>query len=204
MTRPTPPLPDWIRSARVPGYITAHVRLPGVTRLFGTETLYGDWDGQVLLLAKDFAASRVLEERLARGEPDPYRHGTDSESLTNRRPKRFLPLLGCGSGSEGFLYGSALANLLREDGEMSGSLPNRREALPYGMAVLTFVVSHMPNLRVILCMGWEARVVRDRAAQEHEGVRRVQAIDVPHPAARKSLAEHEARWRAAGTAMRGA
>ena len=78
---PTPPLPPWIREAAVGGYLTAHTLLPGETRLYGTESLYGDWDAPVLLLAKDFAPSKVLHERLAAGETRPYRH--EPERIAN-------------------------------------------------------------------------------------------------------------------------
>ena len=50
---PTPALPDWIRDADVSGYVAAHQLCVGESRLFGTESLYGDWNGAVLLLAKD-------------------------------------------------------------------------------------------------------------------------------------------------------
>ena len=51
----TPPLPNWITEADVPGYVAAHRLCPGEPRLFGTESLYGDWGavGAVPLLACD-------------------------------------------------------------------------------------------------------------------------------------------------------
>jgi hypothetical protein len=57
--RETPPLPPWITSAAVDGHENAHVLCPRETRLYGTESLYGDWDGAVLLpLAKDSVPSQ--------------------------------------------------------------------------------------------------------------------------------------------------
>ena len=70
----TPQLPAWITQADVDGYVNAHQVLPGETRLYGTENLYGDWNGRVLLLAKDFAPSKALQTRLAEGDARPYRH----------------------------------------------------------------------------------------------------------------------------------
>lgn len=87
----TPPLPPWIRDARVDGYLTAHALLPDETRVYGTESLYGDWDAPVLLLAKDFAPSKILHERLASGETRPYRH--EPGLRTNVRLERLTTLL---------------------------------------------------------------------------------------------------------------
>jgi hypothetical protein len=209
----TPPLPAWIRSAQVAGYTTAHAVLPDETRLYGTESLYGDWDGRALLLAKDFAASRVLRSRSAAGETRPYRH--EPNLLTNLRLVRFAGPLATSSDpmSCGLVYGSALANLLRDDGEMSGSLPNRREALAYGARVLPFVVEHMPRLEAIVCMGREAwdvtaatfgSRVRWEAAQAAERVLlmgKIAVVVVPHPAARHTTVEHQRAWERATAAL---
>jgi hypothetical protein len=71
VSKSTPLLSDWIRHAKVAGYVTAHELLPTETALFGTETLYGDWSGQTLLLAKDFAPSIFVRERIAQGDGGP-------------------------------------------------------------------------------------------------------------------------------------
>ncbi len=63
----TPPLPSWIREANVHGYTNLFALLSDESRLFGTEYLYGDWNGRALLLAKDFACSRVVRERIEPG-----------------------------------------------------------------------------------------------------------------------------------------
>ncbi len=179
----TPELPRWIREAQVRGYATAHRLVAGERRLFGTETLWGDWSGRVLVLAKDWGPSRLLRERVAAGEATPWRH--EPRMLTNRRLMRLAALagIGCASVSSerasdegrarvmsdasergcGALYGSALVNLLREDGRVSGSLPNRRAALQYGVEVLRFVRTHMPALEFVVCLGREAREAAEAA-----------------------------------------
>lgn len=206
---PTPPLPPWIREAAVGGYLTAHTLLPGETRLYGTESLFGDWDAPVLLLAKDFAPSKVLHERLATGETRPYRH--EPGLRTNVRLERFAGPLRRGPDPTncGLLYGSALANLLRDDGIWSGALPNRREAMQYGASVLRFVLQHMPRLAAIVCMGREAWEVTTACLGCDEtwedvwkGGKSVQVHGlrlavVPHPAARVSNLAHEGAWRRA-------
>ena len=202
----TPPLPPWIREARVDGYATAHALLPDETRVYGTESLYGDWGGRVLLLAKDFAPSRILHARRDRGDPRPYRH--ESRMGTNIRLARFADSLRTGptAGDCGLLYGSALANLLREDGAVSGPLPSRDKAMAYGTKVLKFVLSKMPNLETIVSMGedaWEAtasclgRTEGWAEMRDRERGLRVDGLDllvVFHPAARKSIPEHTRLW----------
>src|SRR5262245_35582197 len=205
-TSSTPALPQWILEAQVLGYSTAHRVLPDETRLYGTESLYGDWNGSVLLLAKDFAPSRILHERMAVRHPRPYSH--EPELGTNKRLIRFAGNLARSDDPAncGMLYGSALANLLRDDGNFSGSLPNRPQAMKHGVDVLRFVVERMPNLSTIVCMGEEAFEVtaavlevpvrwRDRG--EMSGPLRAGTLAisvVPHPAARLSYAQHEAAW----------
>src|SRR5688572_24407179 len=79
----SPPLPNWITCAEVRGYVAAHRIAAGERRLYGTETLFGDWGGEVLLLAKDWGPARILRERVARGEADAWRH--DPAMRANRR-----------------------------------------------------------------------------------------------------------------------
>ena len=203
----TPPLPPWIREASVDGYLTAHALLPDETRVYGTESLYGDWEAPALLLAKDFAPSKVLHERIAAGDPRPYHH--EPGLRTNARLESLAaPLLrGQAPTDSGLLYGSALANLLRNDGIWSGALPNRREAMAYGERVLSFTLEHMPRLEAIVCMGreaWEATAACLGRAERWEDVRAregdlrvdgVQLLVVPHPAARISDANQEQAWR---------
>ncbi len=152
----TPPLPTWIREQHVHGYTNVFSLLPAETRLFGTESLYGDWNGRALLLAKDFACSKLVHDRIQQGDSRPYRH--KPKLVTNTRLRRFADPLTIGSEPNtcGLLYGSALACLLRDDEEMSGSLPNRKEAMAFGTRVVSFVVEHLPHLQAIVCMGREA------------------------------------------------
>lgn len=194
----TPPLPDWIRNADVPGYATAHRLCPVEPRLYGTESLYGDWGGTVLLLAKDFGPSRIVRDRIAAGEKRPYRH--EPEMRTNLR----LQALAEPFRDRRLLYGSALANLLRDDGDVSGPLPNRRAALAYGTRALEFTIQRMPSLRWIVCMGkeaWEcARAVEnvDGDWQEHRDscTPLGRLIATFHPSARVSTTRLQAPWAA--------
>lgn len=138
------------------GYTNVYTLIPDESRLYGTEDLYGDWDGRALLLAKDFACSDVIHERIRGGDPRPYRH--EPKLRTNKMLRRRADMLAKGDNPEtcGLLYGSALACLLRNDGKMSGALPNRKEAIVFGERVLGFVLEQMPRLRSIVCLGDES------------------------------------------------
>ena len=194
----TPPLPDWIRNAEVAGYATAHRLCPEETRLFGTESLYGDWNGRVLLLAKDFGPSEILHHRIASGDTRPYRH--EPGMRTNRQLQRLAePFL-----EQGLLYGSALGNLLRDDDTVSGALPNREAALAYGTRVFRFTIQCMPNLRWIVCMGAEAwecacgarELVGDWEEHRRSGEPLGPLIATYHPAARIPHEVMARPWRA--------
>jgi hypothetical protein len=195
--RSTPELPLWIRHAAIPGYVAAHALCPAERRLFGTESFYGDWDAQVLLLAKDFAPSSYVRQRIDAGTEQPYSH--EPRLRTNRRlgdlVRRFLPV--------GVLYGSALTNLLRDDGNWSGNLPNRAGALAYGAQVLKEFV--LPNMRadvLVLCLGaeaWECSCaatgqVGEWSIHRDSGRTLGNLIAAFHPAARVSHARQVDPW----------
>lgn len=194
----TPPLPNWIRHADVPGYVAAHELCEGEARLYGTESLYGDWGATVLLLAKDFGPTQIMLDRIVCGDSRPYRH--EPNMLTNRRLRRLAgPIVG-----SGLLYGSALGNLLRDDGQVSGALPNRGEAINYGKEVTRFAVERMSALRWIMCLGQEAWEVA-AAAQEVDGDWKTHRdsgrplgllVAAYHPAARVSQERMAGPWEA--------
>lgn len=209
----TPPLPTWLLSHSVPGYASAHSLLPSETRLYGTESLYGDWNARILLLAKDFAASRILHDRIAAGHPRPYSH--EPRLRTNLRlqqladPFRLSP----SPTSCGLLYGSALASLCRDDGRMSGSLPNRAEALAFGARVLGFALEHLPRLQAVVCMGEDAWLVTTaalgltadwRPARDTGAITQARGLNIVaayHPAARVSCESSERAWRSVQSAI---
>ncbi|MFN0009329.1 MAG: hypothetical protein ACKVXR_15605 [Planctomycetota bacterium] len=154
--RTTPPIPDWIQQARVPGFVTAHQVCQHETRLYGTESLFGDWDAEILLLAKDWGPSCILHERMESGDQRPWHHAMKPDGSPARIAGKRLQELASPLQHRGLLYGSALANLLRDDGRVSGSLPNREEAVAYGTRVTGWVVAQMPKLRWVMCLGLEA------------------------------------------------
>ncbi len=226
--RATPILPDWVRSFKDASgqYTNIYERCPDETRLYGTESLFADWDGQVLLLAKDFAPDDLIRRRLSgeatrRFDPvcttcnrsealrerdiRPYRHScwmcdrSEMGTRTNKRLHQLVERL----GSPPMLYGSVRVGLLRNDGELSGSLPKCRRVDKYCESVLEFVIEQMANLRAILCLGTDAsrgvdRLLRcehgDAEAQVRDG-RTVRIVRAKHPsrASNVELARTSAR-----------
>jgi len=145
----TPPIPDWIRDFRTPNYTNIYELCPDESRLYGTESLYGDWSAEVLLLAKDFAPRCLIDDRLADGDQRPFRH--EPKMKTNRMLQCYAAPFG-----DRLLYGSALAGLLRNDGKVRGALPDRATVMPWAARVLDFTILSMPNLKSIACLGADA------------------------------------------------
>lgn len=153
----TPTIPAEIRTYRSRSYTNIYQLCPDEVRLYGTESLFGDWDAELLLLAKDFAPSTLVRRRLGEGDTRPFHH-TDwirdpraPGAATNRNLHRLAGRLDCRK-----LYGSALAGLLRDDDRVSGPLPDARGIGTYVRDVLRFTVTQMPNLRAIACLGEDA------------------------------------------------
>ena len=70
-----------------------------------------------------------------------------------------MPLQGLG-----LLYGSAAANLLRNDGpRQRRATPHRVAAIEYGVEVVRFVIEHMPARRWVVCLGRQAWEVASAA-----------------------------------------
>jgi hypothetical protein len=159
MPRPTPTIPSWIRDFAYPGYANVY-SLDGLKhepKLFCTETLFGDWDASTLFYAKDAAPANVIRARIQAGDPNPWRHGVRGvDPMGYQTNERVEELAGLFRGS--ILYGSALAHMLKEDDETSGSLADFTSGRLHDhlKRVLGFVVENMPNLEGIVCLGNEA------------------------------------------------
>ena len=175
--RSTPAIPTDFRRFAHDGYTNVFSLLPDCTRLYATETVHGDWDAQVLLLAKDAAPTGAIVERAKAEGCAAWRHsqrcrGDRGGCQTNER----LGTLAQGlPGTQ--LYGSALANLLYDDPRWSRALPGfysgRLHA--YLADVLRWVIDNMPNLRAIACLGEHAwfltATVLGQAAAAREAAR---------------------------------
>ena len=151
---------------------------PNIDRFYPTETLYGDWDGEVLFLAQDALPAPLLEKYIQdfrkKGIPisetwvhadrdNPNLKNLDKSIkpggfITNQNLRKFKEKY---IGSKGALYGSAAANMLFDNGttKMRGATGfNHPDFQEYMQSVLEWVVKSMPNLKTIFCLGkapWE-------------------------------------------------
>ncbi len=156
--RTTPAIPEQFRRFAHPGYTNVFTILPRCTRFYCTETLFGDWDGATLLLAKDAAPTQAIRERAEREGDAAWRHSERSRGdrggcRTNERLARLA-----GALPAGMLYGSATANMLCDEPGWSRSLPGFHSGPlhEYLSDVLRWVIASMPNLRAVACLGQEA------------------------------------------------
>jgi hypothetical protein len=158
-----------------------------VINLYATETLYGDWSGRVLFLAQDAlpaeALRRLIQTYEEKGEPKTmaWRHadsllygdtkGVKTNSIIRELKEKHLP-------TTGVLYGSATGHVLFDEHEnfrgREGEVdPRYRQSLrgfykpelfAHFVYVLRWVVTQMPNLEFILCLGQKAWDVSVRAS----------------------------------------
>jgi len=154
----TPEIPVWIKDFRYCGYTNIFELLPDCARLYATETLFGDWDAETLLLAKDPAPTHVIKNLIKLEGSDGWRHAqrvlNDKKGVkTNER----LELL-ANKAPGRKLYGSATAHMMCDIPKQSRTLPEflRGPLHDHLKEVLKWVISNMPNLRVIACLGGDA------------------------------------------------
>jgi hypothetical protein len=211
-----PPVPEWIRKFSCPGWTNAFHLLPTNNRLYGTETLFGDWNSRVLLLAKDWGPTDALKSGIDDpAESNPWRHaqrevGDKGGVRTNEMLSRCAFAIPGGK-----LYGSATANMLYDDPGWSRSLPG----FEYGplhdflKRVLSWVLESMPRVQYVACLGNEAwfltcstigaRSSANGFAQHRDsfgpvsgavGKKKISAFALYHPAARVSNESKEKGW----------
>ena len=213
--RKTPKIPRWICDFTHPGYTNVLSFLPRCPRLYATETLFGDWDASVLLLAKDAAPTQVIRKLARREGNGAWRHaqrelGDKGGVRTNETLKKLADQL---PGSK--LYGSATANMLYDDPNWSRSLPSflRGPLHEYLAKTLRWVIGKMPNLRTIACLGNEAWYLTSMVIGKPQqagrssdyrdnslslcgrvGERKIIATSLYHPAARASGSRMKTGW----------
>ena len=181
--------PDCVRFPKIHEYKTIYEyddRFKDEQKLFGTETLFGDWDAEVLFLAQDFGPTKLIDDRIARGERNPFRHtcwihdkrpNTKGHPVprdggpTNRTLYRLAQNITCKK-----LYGSCLIGLMRTSDTNTGPLKNPDKAIEYGRDVLSkFVYPKIARtLRAVFCLGedsWECLSPRyNRYATKHKEI----------------------------------
>jgi hypothetical protein len=164
------PIPSWIKSLEAPpGY--ANVFSLGIDppAIYGTETLCGDWSGELFLLAKDFAplaeVKRLIDNKMPAEKV--YRHNdNDGRYKTGRRTnKRLMKFLfddsslvdGRAAESCKVVYGSACFFL--KDGDTSSKLDGWKPGsavFDSSMRIVEHAIAQMSNLKAVVCLGQES------------------------------------------------
>lgn len=213
-----PNVPQWIRAyVPPPGWTNVFALVPSNEHLYATETLFGDWNGRILFLAKDAAPTHIIRALRDKGERRPWRHaqrelGDPGGWKTNEWLAAAAATLPGGK-----LYGSATANLLYDDPGWSRSLPGfySGQLHEYLARVLAWVLEAMPNVTVVACLGEEAWFLTSavlgvpevgRKFAEHRdaccpatgqcGGKRIAAFALYHPAARVAHDKKLGPWTA--------
>lgn len=161
-------IPEWIRTLKAEGYVNIFEICQPDT-IYGTEQLCGDWNGELLIVAKDFAPAEEVLKLAAQNLPAQliYRHNDgDGRFKTGLRTNRRLMklLFGANAGVDGVaadtcgvLYASA--SFLLKQGATSADLLDWTPGSATRQAsrdVLEHTIASMPNLRAIVCLGGDA------------------------------------------------
>jgi hypothetical protein len=212
--RSTPkPLPDFIRDYRhqpSDRYLRRHRPYTNIYEIckneayvFGTESLYGDWDAELLVMAQDVGPVDEFERFRANNHPRPFTHREWREGYANYEPEE-------GTGGAGTnqtvhrlgehfscakLYGSALIGMCRPGNLYGKNLPPVTGIRPHCVSVLRWVLdsTQTNNLRAVICLGGIARDFVARALRELPARSiPIQVFQTPHPAARDRSGKFEA------------
>jgi uracil-DNA glycosylase len=157
----TPAIPDWIRQLASPTNYKNPFQM-GIEgpNLFGTETLCGDWDGDLLLVAQDFELASNVESVIREFGPNAAWRHNDGDSrysmgyMTNVAICQHLTGIGRCVGIKGeeaiscrTLYVNVCFFL-----KIKKEKPSV-DAIEKSMPVLEYVIDNMPNLKTIACLG---------------------------------------------------
>jgi|ERR1051326_211728 hypothetical protein len=153
-------IPDWIRRFSCPGWtnvlqLVPNAHLYPVAKRPDWKSQFNDWNGEILLLAKDGCPPNVVRERIESGESQPWRYGLPPEkgSMSNGRLYGFASRIPGGK-----LYGSAAANMLFNKPGMSRKLAGFKSGVlqNFLQRVLCWALHQMPCVKWVACLGQES------------------------------------------------
>lgn len=202
--RATPtPLPEWLTSYRQPPYRNIYEICPQERFVFGTESLYGDWDAELLILAQDVGPADEFEKLRDAGHPHPFAHREFRPGFPRYDPAAGMG--GAGTNKTIFrlaehvsctkLYGSALIGMCRPGADYHGTLPRPTLVRDFCVRVLRWAIDpeRMPKLRAVICLGNLAEDHIRRAIREEPTLASgPRLFHTPHPAARGQIGSYNA------------
>lgn len=129
------------------------------TQLHACETLFGDWNAEVMILAQDAANFNTLQKLKIKDNKNPFRHSPGNQTNKNlfeimSSLKRFdmgnydAPNnLNCG------LYYANAIWLLKDSKDMSGAITNTKESYKINGQILEATINNLTKLKLILTLG---------------------------------------------------
>lgn len=147
---------------KVEGYRNINEIYPQYNQLHACETLFGDWNARVMILAQDAANFETLDLLLKKHpKENPFRHGEKVKTNLNlhnllRATKHFN--LGDYSRPNNKNCGVYYANavwLLKISHSMSGALVNKEKVFDASKEVIKATLFNLNNLNLIITLGRE-------------------------------------------------
>lgn len=132
------------------------------SQLHACETLFGDWNAEMMILAQDAGNFNTFKKMKLNDEKNPFRHSP--ENKTNKNLYTLLEsLLRYELGSYefpnnkncGVYYANAIW-LLKDSKDMSGEIINKKESYNQNRKVFEVTLENLSNLKIILTLGRHA------------------------------------------------
>jgi len=223
-----PRVPDWIRAFSYPGWTNVFQLVPTNNYLYPValreewKSQFNDWNGNILLLAKDGCPTRVIRASRDSGDSQPWRYGQRElgDEMGWKTNEKLYRLASTIPGRK--LYGSAAANMLFDDDRTSRQLSGFYAGQLHGFLkdVLAWVLESMPRVEWVACLGREAwfltcsAIGNPHLASRHREHRdfykpvtgiiaqkKISAFPLYHPAARRVDDLMKKGWREFRTAL---
>ena len=128
------------------------------SQLHACETLFGDWNAEVMVLAQDAANFNTLKKLIDADSKNPFRHSPTNN--TNKNLYNILFSLNrfdigefCKPNNRncGLYYANAIW-LLKESDSMSGAITNQKDAYKVNKCIFEATLNNLPNLKLILTL----------------------------------------------------
>ena len=128
-------------------------------QLHACETLFGDWDAEVLLLAQDAANYSSLKKLKQTDNQNPFRHNPKNNTninlynlLSSLRQFDMGDFNTPNNRNCGLYYANAIW-LLKDSENMSGAIINPKAAYEVNKCIFEATLNNLPNLKMILSIG---------------------------------------------------
>ena len=146
------------RHIQVDGYGNINTIYPQKTQLHACETLFGDFEAEVLLLAQDASDFESLENSYILNKLNPFRHSEKLE--TNKRLFEYTkPYFNVGdefnspnARSCGVYYANSIWLLKKTNGK-SGQLKNLKNVFEKSIETFEATLDNLPKLKLIITLG---------------------------------------------------